>query len=182
MAHATQDLITDDDRIWVTSQYAICRTTKVIVDELLEKKELEDTPDNRKHIRSLIQTAQPSSPRFAKKYKDVYEQVRDAWKKGIHDYALYHRSGRIRFYDELLTECRQLLRRAENLEDEKEIKAKTAIIKNMEAIATAVRSDGDAFEVEADPSKSDAITPDDIKSALAGAKNGQTTTDMGEDN
>lgn len=171
MAKATQDIITDEHRTWVTTQYAVCRTTNVIVDELLVKVGLENTPENRNKVRSLIQTAQPSSPRFAKKYRDVYEQVRDAWKKGIEDYALYHRSGRIRFYDTLLEKSKELLKKTEGLETADQIKAATAIIKNMESIASSIRNDGDAFDVE--PNKdADQISPDDIKSAIAAAKNG----------
>lgn len=172
MSKATQDIITDDDRVWVVSQYAVCRTTKVIVDELIEKKEMDDTSENRARIRSLIQTAQPSSARFAIKYKEIYDEVRDAWKRGINDYALYHRSGRIRFYDELLKECRTLLNEAGALDElEKTIKAKTAIIKNMESIASSIRNDGDTFEIEPDANKNDPITQEDIKAAIAGVKN-----------
>lgn len=165
--------VTDEDKVWVVSQYAICRTTTVIIDELLEKKGIEDTRENRNRMRSYIQTAQPSSPRFAQKYQEVYDQVRDAWKKGIHDYALYHRSGRIRFYDELLKESRALLGAADKLEIQEQIKAKTAIIKNMESIASSIRSDGDAFDTESDIGKADPITSDDIKSAIEAAKNGK---------
>ena len=173
MAKSNEDLITDDDRIWVVTQYAACRTTKVILDELMIKKKLEDTPENRRRVRSLVQTAQPSSPRFSKKYRDVYEQVREAWKKGIHDYALYHRSGRIRFYDELLKESRKLLERTEDLDGAERIKCASAVIKNMESIASEIRNDGDAFEIESISEKVDTITSEDIKSAIEAAKNGQ---------
>ena len=179
MAKATQDIITDDDRVWVASQYAVCRTTKVIVDELMVRVGLEDTPENRTHVRSLIQTAQPSSPRFSKKYQEVYDQVRDAWKKGINDYALFHRSGRIRFYDELLIESRKLLKETEHLEGADKIKAASAVIKNMQNIADSVRSDGDTFDVESDLSKAAEITTDDITEAIREAKNGKKETDMG---
>ena len=140
--------ITDDDRMWVATQYAICRTTPSIIDDLLKRKDVEDTPENRKFITGRIQTAQPTGAKFSKKYKDVYEQVRNAWKKGIQDHALYHRSGRIRFYDSLLKVCEELLEETKTLDTAERVKSASSVIRNMESIVSGIRNDGDVFEAE----------------------------------